>query len=364
MLDRLFSFFQSKNKRVQLTYFYYERKAGLERWVNGKLGSHSLFSGSREGKVNLSGQTTRLYGMHRSGWNYAMNALAPLHNPRGILVDGFVDHTFSPARRAFKGYSIPWIGFIHVPPGVPSWKHSQQSNEVIFQSPAWKASLAHCRGLFALSRYHRDALQPLFDFRVENLLHPVEFPELTWSYERFLANPDKQIVHAGWWLRRIYSFYLLPAGEYGKTILLKEDAGMEKHLKEEYDHMDNRHLLDRKALESVTRIPFLPNEKYDRMLAENILFLDLIDASANNAIIECIARNTPVLVNPLPAVMEYLGPGYPFYFHSLDEAASKAANHELVRETARYLKNLPVREQLTAAYFQRSFVDSEIYRAL
>ena len=46
-------------------------------------------------------------------------------------------------------------------------------------------------------------------------------------------------------------------------------------------------------------------------------------ASANNMVIECIARATALLVNPLPAVVEYLGEGCPFYFRSLAEAAEK-----------------------------------------
>lgn len=51
----------------------------------------------------------------------------------------------------------------------------------------------------------------------------------------------------------------------------------------------------------------LSNEAYDRLLTENIGFVALHDASANNTVIECIARATPLLVNPLPAVVEYLG---------------------------------------------------------
>ena len=46
------------------------------------------------------------------------------------------------------------------------------------------------------------------------------------------------------------------------------------------------------------------------------MILSLVDASANNAVIDCIARATPLLVNPHPAVIEYFGADYPTYNES------------------------------------------------
>ena len=38
------------------------------------------------------------------------------------------------------------------------------------------------------------------------------------------------------------------------------------------------------------------DEEYDKLLSENIIFVELYDSSANNLVIECIARNTPILI--------------------------------------------------------------------
>jgi len=100
------------------------------------------------------------------------------------------------------------------------------------------------------------------------------------------------------------------------------------------------------------------------LLSQNIAFLHLYDSSANNALIECIARATPVLINPLPAVLEYLGPDYPFYFHTLAEAARKAEDTSLVLAAHEYLRQPALRQKLTGEYFLRSLVHSEIYRQL
>lgn len=38
---------------------------------------------------------------------------------------------------------------------------------------------------------------------------------------------------------------------------------------------------------------------------------------ANNLIIECIARNTPIVVNRMPGTKFYLGPDYPLFYEQL-----------------------------------------------
>ena len=97
---------------------------------------------------------------------------------------------------------------------------------------------------------------------------------------------------------------------------------------------------------------------------KNIAFLDLYDSSANNAIIECLARATPILVNPLPAVVEYLGQDYPFYFNDLDEAAEKAKDFSLIKDTHEFMLNCEIREKLSGDYFRKEFEESEVYKLL
>lgn len=45
----------------------------------------------------------------------------------------------------------------------------------------------------------------------------------------------------------------------------------------------------------------------------------MFNSSANNTILECIARNTPIIVRTNPAIVEYLGENYPLYFESLND---------------------------------------------
>ena len=115
---------------------------------------------------------------------------------------------------------------------------------------------------------------------------------------------------------------------------------------------------------NTTSIDYLSNDAYDDLLSMNIAFVDLYDTSANNAIVECIARATPILVNPLPAVKEYLGDNYPMYFHTLEEAAAKALDLALILETHEYLKTCETRENLSGNCFLDSFKASELYQTI
>lgn len=66
---------------------------------------------------------------------------------------------------------------------------------------------------------------------------------------------------------------------------------------------------------TVTTIGTLNNMEYDTLLSKTVVFLHLEDASAVNTVIECIMRNTPIIVNKLPAIVEYLGDEYPLYYN-------------------------------------------------
>jgi hypothetical protein len=364
MIERLQSFIKAKNKRLLINGFIREKRSDaryglrrIKRWFH-------LPKKQYQGKLNFDDQLDRIYGKHRSGWNYALNCLSDLQNPKGITLDTFIEKTFAWYPKKILSHTKPWVGFTHVPPGVPKWLLHEQSNVEVFKTEAWKISYPWCKGLFTLSEYHKKYLQTILDIPVESLLHPTEFPDMTWNWEQFYRNPEKKIIQIGWWLRKLYSIYFLPVTKYKKIFLRKNDIDIELMLKKEYENMEGKERLTEDVMSSVINLDFIPNRKYDRMLSENIVFLDLYDSSANNGIIECIARNTPLLVNPLEPVIEYLGKDYPLYFSSLEEASQKAMNLDLVRDAHTYLVHHPYKYKFTGEYFRDSLINSNIYRKI
>jgi hypothetical protein len=133
-------------------------------------------------------------------------------------------------------------------------------------------------------------------------------------------------------------------------------------MKREKENLKKEGIFDDSMYDTVETINFLSNKNYDKLLGENLIFIYLYDSSANNIIVECIARNTPILINPIEAVKEYLGEDYPLYYDSLEEAVEKAADFDLLYKAHQYLTHHSIKHKLTGKYFLESFANSQIYR--
>jgi len=98
------------------------------------------------------------------------------------------------------------------------------------------------------------------------------------------------------------------------------------------------------------------DDEYDQLMIENIIMIELIDASACNTVIESILRCTPILINKIPPVIEYLGDDYPFYYGCFQEAAKKAVDLDIIRETHEYLLKKD-KTFLSPEHFIKTFVE-------
>ena len=368
------------------------------QWRSNQKDDGTHLQDNPEGRIDLRRQLT--FNCHRSGWNLAVEALRPLHHSRGVLFDGFLEDNFAwqhwqegvrPPRelkrlgayatsellitseeRGITPYREPWVGILHNPQGMPAWFMFEHSPQTIFAKDIWKRSVELCLGLFSFSEYHAAWLREQTGRPVSVLAFPTEIPERQFRFDEFLANPCKQVVQIGWWLRRLNAIYQLPLARgnplgYRKVRLVPyvffgSDRCLDRLMARERQACGLR--IDDRYAENTVDVRHLPDDQYDELLSRNIAFLHLYDASANNAVAECIARATPVLVNPLPAVVESLGPGYPFYFETLEEAAQKALDLDLVERSHRYLKTCEARQKLGAGCFLKSFAESGVYRSL
>ena len=138
-----------------------------------------------------------------------------------------------------------------------------------------------------------------------------------------------------------YIKYWLPGGKYWNDLFSKTSPNYQKYLDDT----------------SVTIKLNLDNKEYDELLSNNIILLDVFNASANNTVLECIVRNTPLLVLKHPAIVEYLGINYPLYFNNIDEL-NKIINSEdffkNIKKTYLYLKNMD-KTIYTINYFINEF---------
>ena len=298
--------------------------------------------------IRLDLSDTKGFHNHRSGWGYCTQSLMPMHSKSGIYVDDFIERAFAwDLHRYFKDdnttkipYKREWIGFLHNPPNVPEWFDFINSPQAILGRELFKQSLKTCKALVTLSDYLKDWLAPQVSVPVISVKHPTERSEQKWKPELFFGQNKRPLVQLGYWLRKMFSICELKTGHKWQKIWLPSDKGYAYTMMAIEERTKLSFWETKYQWSAVKQYDHIPNDEFDHLLSSCIIFLDLYDSSANNAVVESVARNTPILVNKIPAVVEYLGQDYPFYFDNLEEAEAKLIDDDLIMETHLYLKNM------------------------
>jgi hypothetical protein len=204
-----------------------------------------------------------------------------------------------------------------------------------------------------ISEYLRTNL-PKDQPRIVTLVHPVESINIpVFTMEKYVENANKHILQIGQQLRKVTSIFKIESSGHKKLWLtgnpdLKACANM---LESEHKfYKTNTHINHDIIYYTKTF------EEYDALLDKNIVFIDLFDSAANNTVLECIARNTPIILNRTPGVVEYLGDRYPLYFNTLDEV-SALMTIENITAGHEYLKKMD-KSRFTLDYFVRSFANA------
>lgn len=296
--------------------------------------------------LNLSG--CKGFTAHRSGWAFCINALRPFHSTSGILVDDFLERSFAWDLSGYyygaNQYNLPyrekWVGFIHNPPNTPPWFDFYNSPQAILGREVFQASLQHCACLITLSEYLKDWLQARVDVPVISLRHPTETPHHKWSPVKFMQNKQPPVIQIGYWLRRMEAILDLQTPYPYKKMWLPSNSAYTMEVLGVYEKTRTKFWEDKYRWSGVGYSEWVSNDTYDKLLSSGIIFLNLYDSSANNAVIEAIARNTPILINRVPAVVEYLGEDYPLYYNNLEEAAHILSNRQNIFDAHEYLKNM------------------------
>lgn len=350
-------------------------------------------------------------GIHRSGWGYVVDGLMNLdarhlgrhQSPEGpLLVDTYVDRTFHWGQEvAIASKRIPytshWVGFVH---HTFEEGHSENNCTALFQNPLFLNSLKCCKALIALSEYMTGLLRTALKARgvpgvaVHTLTHPTEFvnPTNAFSFEKFLKNPNKKLVQIGAWLRNPYAIYKLPLDSSYQNPMGIRKAVLKGKDMESYFCPDNlmeslepillgcspspkhpnqpmcrpltvKNRYTRGMLEtiiendkSVEVINYLDNRAYDDLLSQNIVFLNLVDCSAVNTVLECIVRCTPVIVNRHPALEEVLGSNYPGFYNTLLEAGHIVGSRKRLEKIHRHMVSVD-KSKIHLETFLSSFMD-------
>ncbi len=280
-------------------------------------------------------------GCHRSGWRYVVdninNHLAT-SNKNAIKLDLYVDRTFhwckdeminNKDQESIIPYKTNWIGFIH----HTMYKDESNYNCIeLLKNKYFIESLDKCNGLIFLSKYLKNNFEKLASInniklpKLYVLYHPTETTDTLWHYKLWKGD----IIQIGSWMRDMNAINEL---KYNKKHIL---------IGKQNKYICNTNVTNNK-INTVNTINYVNNKDYDDLLSKYVVFLKLFDASAVNTLIECIMRNTPIIINKLPAVVEYLGENYTLYYNNIDKVPlllKKSLFNNKIKKAHKYLKNM------------------------
>jgi hypothetical protein len=306
---------------------------------------------SKYGKLKVTNSTTFKY--HNGGWLSSLMELKNINNKNGIRFDCFLESNFCWEGSKNQSYKEDWVGILHNPIDSPKWYMSKVKNTNIFDSPKFIESLISCKGLYVLSDYERvkveNKLSELkLDIKVNSIKHTSPSVENKWSFSRYKNN--KKILHIGWWLRDVGSFYNIKTSK--SKIRIKINQKIEDQINQIFE-IDNK---------DVKELEYLDNLDYENLINTSIVYIKLVDAVANNTILECIERCVPILVNRHPSIEEYLGTDYPLYFND-DSDIEELTSDENIIKSHNYLSkiknNLNMGRQIEKSSIYKS-IESDI----
>lgn len=282
---------------------------------------------------------------HRGGWKSVIENF----NCNDLFNDNCEFLFFDLIERYFlweKNYQCEkkWAGIIHCTQFTPPYLKIANIQK-LFTNENFINSLDNCIFIISLSNYVNEYLNKKFielgkNIKIYTLFHPVYYtnsiPKFT--LKKFKENNSKKIIQIGQQLRKMSSIYLVNLDNSYSKMWLTGTKNIDKCinlLEKEVNYLNvkinNFSTVEMKYTETF--------KEYDELLSKNIVLVDLFDASANNTVLECIVRNTPIIINKIPAVIEYLGDDYPLYFNNLIEINNLLTNENIAKAYV-YLKKM------------------------
>lgn len=329
---------------------------------------------SHDGKFYIDYQIG--FRSHRSGWGTVMKSLDSIHNQKSsIKFIGFADLVFG--RSMYSSYvvdNIPdgeWVGVLHNPPNLPEWYNYDIGLKGVTTAENFYNIKDNCKGLFTTSKYMKEWLVPRISHHnipVDVLHHPYTGDSSqNFNIDKYINNRYKKVLDIGTWCRRVSTIYTCDLPEqfqrvkiwpYTYNILSMNRNRIRQMLLKELQITNYQ-----KPLHRVTNMDYVNNEEYDELLSENIVLFDFWDTSANNIVLECIERGTPLLTRRHPATEEYLGINYPLLFDNIEDCNDLLSMDNIINANI-HLKKLKEQSNYRLESFVGVLTDTEIYKQI
>ena len=281
---------------------------------NNPLGGHSFWLAEPNKKIYNSYELYDSYYYstvtHRGGWREIIKTLIKKEiinydkvNNSILLLDN-VEKIFLWQQKEII-LKQKWVGIIHIVPNTPDYLKNIQI-ESLLKNNYFNSSLKSCVGLIVLSEYLKKyLLLHIKNINIKVIKHPCFLnSNMTFdinSLKQKIANNSVKLIQLGSQLRFFSTIFKIKTN-YNKLWLPgRKDTNLL------YTWLNSECITYNIELsneeKNTVNIYYTNNYlEYDGLLNNNIIIIHLINASANNAILELISMNIPFFVNRLPAV--------------------------------------------------------------
>jgi len=282
-------------------------------------------------------------GEHRSGWPYCLEALSPLLDADAeVLLDDFVERTFLYDAHWHEGFyhRTPWIGFLHHPPAMPDWYFQKLHLSRLDNDQRWLKSLPQLRLLLCFSEEQAAwCRQKWPQVPAVAVRHPTGLPLARWSPDRFRRNSVRQILQVGWFLRNVAAIEHAKTPAWLQKTHLVSNSYWASHAQDLCRDYYGKGAGRRESVGKVNTLHFVPDTEYDLLLSENVVLMEVLAAVANNTVVECIARETPICINRQPGPEYYLGKDYPLFYEEFGQIPDLLTEKRIL-QAHEYLRGL------------------------
>jgi len=215
------------------------------------------------------------------------------------------------------GVTFKWGGIIHHPFELERYWGNNLAVSEYLNIPYVRKSLKTCKFIIVLSDSLKNEIIESkildgFNIPIYVIYHILPLPlTKNITYKNTFEN-KKFFTFLGWSFRNFNLFCKIKINNHLKKVILpgttsdEQNSRMNTILKiQTNDNHKNIHFLHN-----------LPIDEFVKILYQSILFLDFDGVSANNAIVECITYNLPIICRKTTATIFYLGEDYPMFFEN------------------------------------------------
>jgi len=278
------------------------------------------------------------YGTHYFGWKEAINSFITQIDKddkfrEPIFFDEWIEKLLIWGDKMEKKFYLneiyqneyKLVTFIHNPPFKKWYEEDYKKsikNKIIYDDEHSNRALVktihkhdlenQLMYLYTLTNQHKEYLYkkcPQLRTKLMSIHHPIDINRNEKCFNLSLFCKNKQIFHIGWWLRNFDTFIQFKQPkDYYKNILIKND------FEQEWIKLSGFYKLN-----DINIIKEMNNNDYEKIFTNSCIFIHLEDSCATNTVLECMKFNTPLIINKLQSVVEYLGEDYPLYFQNDEE---------------------------------------------